>query len=123
MDDRKAPAERLIGGPLDERDLGRPLSERARQSRRSVEDYLRAGGRPRWMERLMEIERGMARERRRLARAHAALHEQVAPEEFPARWRAIAAAWDFDALNTLIAQHNDWSPIERDLPMDLRTRD
>ena len=56
---------------------------------RSVEDYLRAGGRPLWMERLMEIKRGMARERRGLARAHAALREQVAPEEFPARWRAV----------------------------------
>ena len=29
----------------------------------------------------------------------------------------------FDELNELIQQHNDWYPIERDLPMDLRTRD
>jgi hypothetical protein len=123
MDDRKAPVERLITGPLDERDLGRPLSERARQSRRSVEDYLRAGGRPRWMERLLEIDRGTARHRRRLERAHRALREEVAPAEFPDRWRAVAAGWDFDGLNLLITQHNDWYPIERDLPMDLRTRD
>jgi hypothetical protein len=123
MEDRQAPAERLINSALDERDLGRPLSERARQTRRSVEEYLRAGGRPRWMERLLEIERGMARERRRLARAHAALREAVPTDDFPARWRATAEGWDFDAINLLIGQHNDWYPIERDLPMDLRTRD
>jgi hypothetical protein len=123
MDDRKAPAERLISAPLDERDLGRPLSERARLSRRSVEDYLRAGGRPRWMERLLEIERATARERRRLERAHRTLREEVPHAQFPARWRALARAWDFGAVNELIRQHNDWYPIERDLPMDLRTRD
>ena len=121
--DRKAPAERLISAPLDERDLGRPLSERARQSRRSVEDYLRAGGRPRWMERLLEIERGTNRHRRRLDRAYRALREEVPPDEFPDRWRSVAEHWDFDAINELIRQHNDWYPIERDLPMDLRTRD
>ena len=123
MDDGKAPAERLITGPLDERDLGRPLSERTRQSRRSVEDYLRAGGRPRWMERLLEIDRGIARHTRRLERAYRQLLDTVAPADFSGRWRAVAEAWDFDALNLLISQHNDWYPIERDLPMDLRTRD
>jgi hypothetical protein len=123
MDEGKSPAERLITAPLDERDLGRPLSERARQSRRTVEDYLRAGGRPRWMERLLEIDRGTKREHRRLARAYRGLLEEVTPAEFPARWRAVAAAWDFGAVNQLIRQHNEWYPIERDLPMDLRTRD
>ena len=29
----------------------------------------------------------------------------------------------FDELNELIRQHNEWYPIERDLPMDPRTRD
>jgi hypothetical protein len=123
MHDGKAPAERLITGPLDERDLGRPLSERARQARRTVEDYLRAGGRPRWMERLLEIERGIAREQRRLERAYRDLVAEVPPAHFAERWRAVAAGWDFAALNELIGQHNDWYPIERDLPMDLRTRD
>jgi hypothetical protein len=123
VDDPRGPAERLLAGTLDERDLGRPLSERARQSRRSVEDYLKAGGRPRWMERLLEIDRGIARERRRLDRAYQALREQARGEEFAERWRAIAASWRFDALNELISQHNEWYPIERDLPIDLRTRD
>jgi hypothetical protein len=121
--DRRSPTERLVIGPLDERDLGRPLSERTRQSQRTVEAYLRAGHRPRWMERLLEIDRGIARETRRLDRAYRALREEHAGEAFAERWREVARGWRFDALNELIAQHNDWYPIERDLPMDLRTRD
>jgi hypothetical protein len=123
VQDRKAPVERLVTRNLDERDLGRPLSERARQTRRSVEEYLKAGGRPRWMERLLEIDRGIARERRRLDRAYRALREQSEPDEFARRWRETVRGWRFDAVNDLITQHNDWYPIERDLPMDIRTRD
>jgi hypothetical protein len=122
-EDRRGPAERLVAGPLDERDLGRPLTERARLTRRSVDDYLRAGARPRWMERLLEIDRGIARERRRLARTYETLRAGTAPEAFAERWRELAGTWRFDELNELIQQHNDWYPIERDLPMDLRTRD
>jgi hypothetical protein len=103
--------------------VGRPLSDRARQSQRSLEAYLRAGVRPRWMERLIEIESGMTRERRRLATAHAALREECGGREFARRWHAIARAWRFDELNELIRTHNEWYPVERDLPMDLRTRD
>jgi hypothetical protein len=123
VQERQAPAERLVSRTLDERDLGRPLSERARQTRRSVEEYLKAGGRPRWMERLLEIDRGIARERRRLDRAYRALGEQCPSEQFADRWREIVRGWRFDAINELIGQHNDWYPIERDLPIDLRTRD
>src|SRR5436190_20205757 len=102
----------------DPRSGGRPLSERARQSQRSLEAYLRAGMRPRWMERLMEIESGMARERRHLATAYAALGEECDGEAFARRWRAIADGWRFDELNELIRTHNEWYPVERDLPMD-----
>ena len=35
----------------------------------------------------------------------------------------VGHAARFDDLNDLIRQHNEWYPIERDLPMDLRTRD
>ena len=35
----------------------------------------------------------------------------------------IAEAWSFEDLNELIRTHNEWYPVERDLPMDLRTRD
>jgi hypothetical protein len=124
--DRRTSVERLLGGTLEERDgLGRPLSSRARQSRRSLEHYLKTGVRPRWMERLAEIDRGIAGEKRRIERAYRALQEQCAPEPlaFARRWRALAESFTFDRLNELIRQHNDWYPIERDLPMDPRTRD
>ena len=118
--------QRLLTERLeDPRSQGRPISERARQSQRSLEAYLRAGVRPRWMERLMEIESGMKRERRRLARVRARLREECGDDtaRFAHRWRAIAASWRFDELNELIRTHNEWYPVERDLPMDLRTRD
>jgi hypothetical protein len=95
---------------------GRPLSARARQTSRSVEAYLKGGDPPRWMTRLAEIDRGIARERQRLAEAR----REAAGEA----WRARVRAWRFDEeLNDLIRQHNEWYPVERDLPMDVRTRD
>ena len=126
-DDRaRSPAERFVAESLeDPRSAGRPFSDRARLTRRSLEDYLKAGMRPRWMERLIEIERGMARERERLAEVYAALQEECGDDRprFAQRWRAVARSWRFDDLNELIRTHNEWYPVERDLPMDLRTRD
>lgn len=109
----------------DPRSGGRPISERARRSQRSLENYLKAGLRPRWMDRLIEIERGSARHRRQLAEAYEALQAQCGddPGRFARRWRAIAEAWSFGDLNELIRTHNEWYPVERDLPMDMRTRD
>jgi hypothetical protein len=91
----------------------------------AVEAYLKAGVRPRWMERVIEVDAGIARERRRLERARRRLREDCASdEEFAARWPALVLAWRYDpGLNELIHQHNEWYPIERDLPMDIRTRD
>ncbi len=124
--DRLAPAERLLtnaaeGAPQQ----GRALSRSARQTQRSVEAYLKAGVRPRWMERVQEIDEGVAAERRRLARAYRALQAECAGDRraFARRWRAVARSWRFDELNELIGQHNDWYPIERQLPMDPRTGD
>jgi hypothetical protein len=119
-------AERFIARSLeDPRSAGRPLSERARQTRRSLEHYLKAGVRPRWMERLIEIERGTAREQSLLAEVYATLRQQCGddPAEFAQRWRSVAEGWSFAELNELIRTHNEWYPVERDLPMDLRTRD
>jgi hypothetical protein len=126
VEERQSSAERLIGRDLGAQEgVGRPISERARLTQRSVESYLAAGVRPRWMERLMEIDRGVAGERERLATAHRALREECGADRarFARRWHAVAAHWRFDELNELIGQHNDWYPIERDLPMDPRTRD
>jgi hypothetical protein len=125
-DHGRSPAERFVAESLeDPRSAGRPFSDRARLTRRSLEDYLKAGMRPRWMERLIEIERGTKREQRRLAKAHEALREECGADRaaFARRWSAIARAWRFDDLNELIRTHNEWYPVERDLPMDLRTRD
>ena len=123
--DRSA-AERVVKRDLDESTgLGAPISSRARMAQRSVEAYLKAGVRPRWMERIAEIDDSIVAQRRRLARAQRLLRAECDgdAELFAARWREFAARCRFDELNQLIAQHNDWYPIERDLPMDLRTRD
>jgi hypothetical protein len=122
----RSPAERLLTERLeDPRSAGRPFSDRARLTRRSLEHYLQAGMRPRWMERLIEIEHGMARERARLAEAYEELRAECGDDRprFSQRWRAIARSWPFDDLNELIRTHNEWYPVERDLPMDIRTRD
>lgn len=125
-EDARSAAERLIAESLeDPRSAGRPISERGRRIGRSLENYLKAGVRPRWMERLIEIENGTKRERRHLAEAYEALRSECGDDRarFARRWRAIAQAWSFEELNELIRTHNEWYPVERDLPMDLRTRD
>jgi hypothetical protein len=90
-----------------------------------VEAYLKAGVRPRWMERVSEIDHSIAFHRRDYARRYRRLREHYGDDDaaFAAHWREIAAAARFDELNELIAVHNEWYPIERDLPMDIRTRD
>jgi hypothetical protein len=121
-----SPVDRLVTGPLDEASgVGKPLSRRALQQARTLEDYLKAGGPPRWMERIGQIDRGIARERRRLGREYRALRRRHGRDSrgFADVWRARAHAERFDALNELIGQHNDWYPIERNLPMDPRTKD
>ena len=103
---------------IDERELGQPFSERVRQSRRTMEAYLKAGARPRWMDRVMEVDQGIAHERARLAAAYRELQRECAFDraEFARRWRAHAESRRYDELNDLIRQHNEWYPIERDLP-------
>lgn len=125
-DRQHTPVERIVGRDLDETTgKGRPLSDRARQSRRSVETYLKGGVRPRWMERVVDIDGEIADHRRRLARAYRALREECAGDRhvFAERWTALARAWHFDEANALIEQHNAWYPIERDLPLNPRTGD
>src|SRR3954454_21011056 len=119
-------AERVVKQDLDETSgLGRPLSSRARMAQRSVEAYLKAGVRPRWMERIAEIDHSIAAQRPRFARAHRLLKAECDGDRelFAERWRAYVHRCRFDELNELIRQHNEWYPIERDLPMDLRPRD
>ncbi len=120
-----APVERLIARSREDERAAGALSDRARQAQRSVESYLKAGARPRWMDRVAEIDRRIAAERERLAVAYARLLEQCGddPGAFAQRWTRQAEAADYRDLNELVAEHNEWYPIERDLPMDPRTRD
>jgi hypothetical protein len=108
----------------DETTVGKPLSRRARQTKRTVEAYLRAGGVPRYMERQRDIDAELSLHSYRLARAYRALQTAVQgdAEAFARRWHDRAHAWRFDRVNELIRQHNQWYPVETGLPMDPRTR-
>lgn len=121
-----SPIERRIERSFEDTQVvGKPLSRRARQTRRSVESYLKAGIVPRYMERLREIERETEYQHERLERAYRALEQECGEDAraFSRLWRQRAHSWRFAKLNTLIRQHNDWYPIEANLPMDPRTRD
>src|SRR3954466_12811940 len=102
-DDPRTPVEkRLARSFVDpESGYGQPLSRRARQTKRSVESYLAGGVMPRYMERLREIETGLAMERHRLERCYRALRDACGgdAERFAERWRAVAHGWRFDHLN------------------------
>jgi hypothetical protein len=120
-----SPAERHIArSRIDDRPAG-PLTEEQLFRQRSVESYLRGAVMPRYMERLREITRATERHREELADAYADLAERHRddPAAFAAAWRDRVARWPFAAVNELIRQHNEWYPIERQLPLDLRTRD
>jgi hypothetical protein len=122
MAQERTPAERIVARGVEDQ-LGRPLSRHARQYQRSVETYLRANAPPRWMERLIEIERATERTLAELEEAWRALRAECGDDVagFERRWRDAAAAWDLDAVNALIRHHNEWYPVERDLPLDPRT--
>ena len=126
-DTRRTAVERYLARRREEAAEGGPHIERRRlQTARTVEGYLTGSSPPRWMERLAEIERGIARERRRLEQARAAVLIACGRdrEAFARRWRETVAGWAFDPeLNELIEQHNEWFPIERRLAVDPRTRD
>ncbi|UGS36379.1 hypothetical protein [Capillimicrobium parvum] len=125
--DRRTPAERLLARRLPDRGAApHQFDRRSLQAERTLEGYLRGSAPPRWMERAAQVDRGIEREREELERAHRALRERCGddPAAFPARWRELVERWPFDAeLNELIAQHNEWYPIERRLPMNPRTGD
>ena len=124
--DVRSPVERRVEQSLeDPAALGKPLSARARRQRRSIEAYLKAGLLPRYMQRLREIETGIANQRLRIESEYRALERECGrdTELFARRWRERAHEWPFEALNQLIREHNEWYPIERDLPLDPWTRD
>ena len=122
--DRRTAVERIVekdraGNPA----VGRPLSRTQLQYQRTLEGYLKAGNRPRWMERIAEIDRGVKDAERKVGAAYAAVRERCGDdaEAFARRWRETARSWSFEAHNTLVRQHNEWYPIERQLAVDPRT--
>jgi len=123
------PAERYLRERTEELPgIGKPLTERARIAQRSVESYLTgANNPPRWMERVREIDQALKRERRLLEaerrRLRARFRRDV--DGFARAWRAFAAergrSREYRELNELIRAHNEWYPVERDLPVNPRT--
>ncbi len=123
---QRSPVERHVKRAiLDETLEGQPLSRRTRQTKRSVEQYLRGGVIPSYMRRLRAIDRELDRHRRTLNRLHRELSASLGrdPEAFARRWRRVAEEFNFGHVNELIRQHNEWYPVERNLPLDPRTRD
>jgi hypothetical protein len=120
-----SPVERELSKRFEDAVQGKPLSRRARQTKRSVESYLAAGVLPRYMQRLRDIEDATRVHRRRLRAAHERLREECADDRarFARRWHAIARTWRFDEVNALVREHNEWYPTESGLPLDPRTRD
>lgn len=100
------------------------LDRTSLQRRRTLEGYFAASAPPRWMERVAQVDTGIAAVERELscARAVARAAHPADDEAFARAWRQRVAAWRFDpGLNELIGQHNDWYPIERRLPVNPRT--
>ena len=124
MTDRSA-YERELAKRFESAVERKPLSRRARQTKRSVESYLAAGVVPRYMQRLRDIEDATRMHRRRLRTRYETLRAECGDDRarFARRWHAIAARWRFEEVNALIREHNEWYPMESGLPLDPRTRD
>ena len=124
--DLGSPVERRIERSfVDDEGIGKPLSRRARQTRRTVESYLASGVVPRYMQRLRDIETKTRIHRQDLERTYRRLRAECRADAdgFARRWRDVARGWRFDDVNDLIREHNEWYPIEAQLPLDPRTRD
>ena len=86
---------------------------------------LAVGGAPAWSRRLRRIDEltdaalvELQAEWQKLGRA--SLH---APDQFATCWRRRAAEQDFSRVNDLIRRHNEYYPIEANLPMSVHTGD
>jgi len=89
----------------------------------AVERYIRGGVMPRFMQRLRDIDAELNRHGFRLQRHYDQMREEFEgdPEGFESRWRELAENWDFEEVNALIEQHNEYYPIERNLPISMKT--
>jgi hypothetical protein len=102
---------------------GRPIPNQELHRERTVEGYLRGAVMPRWMERLREIHAGIEHHRQRLAADYDFLRREhrADPAAFAEAWRQMVRRRSFEDINELIRDHNQWYPVERQLPMDPRT--
>jgi hypothetical protein len=89
----------------------------------AVENYIRGSVMPRFIQRLRDIDADLRRHSFRLQRHYDRLREECQgdPEGFERRWRDLAEGWDFADVNALIEQHNEYYPIERNLPISMKT--
>lgn len=114
-----AVARDLEGSPV----LGKPQRLRVRNFRPTADSYIASLGGPLpYMRRLRQIAEETAEHERQLAEARDAM-EQEGADDFAERWERLARRWRFDAVNELIARHNQFFPAEARLPMDPKTRD
>lgn len=112
----------LDGSPL----LGKPLRQRLRNFRPSLDGYVVSLGGPLpYMVRLREIEAQTTGHERSLELAWRDLAAECEgdPARFAREWRRRAERWSFDEVNDLIDRHNRFYPAESRLPMDPRRRD
>jgi hypothetical protein len=112
----------LQGNELD----GRAVARRLRNFRPAVDRYVASLGGPLpYMVRLREIHEETLAHERQLAEAWIALARDAHGDAdlFARRWRALAARWNFTAVNELIDRHNRYRPAESNLPMDPATGD
>jgi hypothetical protein len=104
---------------------GKRIRHRLKNFVTGADHYVASIGGPLpWMQRRRMIEDETEQHERRLAEAWRELAESCRNEaEFSRRWRGIAEAWSFHAVNELIEKHNRNFPAESRLPMDPRTGD
>jgi len=94
---------------------GRPLELRPLPFTLTMEEKMRgAMGVPSWVRRRRKLEISMEQLRTDLDRRWSL----TATED----WTAIAQAWDLSPINREIERFNRFYPIERNLPLDPRTR-
>jgi hypothetical protein len=115
-DDPRHRAELSDEDPLHSPGLHGRLRLLPRAFRMGLEERMRAAaGLPAWIRRTRELEL-------RLEELESAL-ERAWRRSDPQRWAGRAHAWDLQEINAVIVAYNLNFPIERDLPMDLRSRD
>ena len=95
---------------------GRPIAFLPRLFKLTQEERMRgAMGVPYWVHRRKRLEKKTENLRKDLERRW-----WITP---PAAWADVAAGWDLSAVNREIERYNLYYPIERNLPMDPRSRE